>query len=659
MSFPRKVIKHVLMVALWVTPCTLPVYASDASEKENKARLTIHNVGVGQCYDLEIYDAASKSTKNILIGYGIEELKSLPNTYDSLDPVSKVNISASDYRPSPLVTPLSSEELIRELRRKFRRKDEVGDVIDVDAVVLTHPLKDSGLVMDLFRHEADHLRHLYLTGLPENYYADKSGHFWSWLKEKEMRKTHIHFLALKKFTVDSLYKDEIRPYTINYFTRSVKRGEEVFNFADVKVSLLSVNPTHFAGYHDNILRSSLPEDLHSDSLLLKIICGENSIILSGSATSLTTNRAIDNYRNDPKALQASVLIASQYGSTLQGANNKEWLEKVNPEYVIISHGSSQATFDQTLYDSLKSLKSLKDSLPPHEIEVQIPEEHVSTIQQGIFSTLKSGTITIDLYKKGLKIRTEKEGEISQSGVKDPLKKQESVLIRRPYHHSHSRLFSASSSPSVKSSPKMVSRQRERDGFSDRDSAASSPQTEKSQRKNLPRDLPRTQSLSPTKEKDSARKKLHEKTPEHKKEKPFFHHIEKSEFESDESSSRFNKLERSDRKKAVSEKKHRTNTLSSPRGKITFVRNKHHELTSGSQRNEKHLSPKTETRKKAKEFVSEESSRRFKRLDLSESDEGSSGKGKDKTKEGSSFNETEEKDDSTEESRENKSFSDES
>lgn len=641
MSFPRKVIKHVLMVALWVTPCTLPGYASDTSEKENKARLTIHNVGVGQCYDLEIYDASSKSTKYILIGYGIEELRSLPNTYDSLDPVSKVNISPSDYRPSPLVTPLSSEELIRELRRKFRRKDRVGDVIDVDAVILTHPLKDSGLVMDLFQHEADHLRHLYLTGLPENYYPDKSGQFWSWLKEKEMRKTHIHFLALKNFTVDSLHKGEIKPYRKNYFTRSVKSGEEVFNFGDVKISVLSMNPTHSAGNSGKILRSSLPEDLHSDSLLLKIICGKSSIILSGSATSLTTNRAIDNYDSKsshaPKDLQANILVASQYGSTLQGANNKVWLEKVNPEYVIISHGSSQATFDQTLYDSLKSLKRLKDSLPPHEIEVQIPEEHVSTIQQGIFSTLKSGTITIDLYKKSLKVRTEKEGVISQPGIKSPLEKQESVLIRRPPHHSHSHLFSASSSPSVKSSPKMVSRQRIHNDFSDRDSATSSPQTEKSQRKNLPR----TQSLSPTKEKSSAREKHHEKTPEHKKEKPFFHHVEKSEFESDESSSRFNKLKRSDRKKTVSDKKHTTNTLSSPRGKTTFVKNKHHELTSGSrkdkQRNEKHLSPRTEKRKQVRELSSDESSNGFKRLDLSESDEGSSGKGEDKTKNVSSFN----------------------
>ena len=86
-------------------------------------------------------------------------------------------------------------------------------------------------------------------------------------------------------------------------------------------------------------------------------------------------------------------------------------------------------------------------------------------------------------------------------------------------------------------------------------------------------------------------------------------------------------------------------------------------------NERYFSPKTDKRKEAKEFVSEESSNGFKRLDLSESVEGSSRKGKAKTK--SPFNETEEtdikkhaydtyqEDDSTEESRENKSFSDES
>ncbi len=589
MSFQRKVIEQVLMVALWVTPCILPGYSSDVFEGKSEARLTVHNVGVGQCYDLEMYDSLKKKKKYMLIGFGIEEDQNpSPESVSISSGRSKVHLTPSDYRvPSP-TRPLSSQELVKELRAKFKQENGTGEGIDVDTVILTHPMKDHGLLMDLFSYETDRLEQLWLAGLPEQYYEDKQDKFRSWLEAKRLKKTEIRFLAVEKTSTGSIYSKENRKYKQAYFTPLVKDGEKKLNFGAIKVSFLSVNPTHFQGYggtglvgSQEVLRSCFPEDSQSDSLLLKIICGKSSILLSGSATSLTTNRAINNYSDDPKALQASVLVASQYGSTLQGANNKEWLEKVNPEYVIISHGSSQATFDQTFYDSLKDRKGLKDSLSPHEIEVQLPEEHVLTTQQGIFSTLKSGTITIDLYKKGLKIRTEKEGEISQPGVKDPLEKQSSVLIRRPDHHSHSLLFSARSSPNAKSSPKSSSEEMKRDSGSRASKVSigisSSPQIKKIREK----DLPRAQSLSLIQEKDSAREKLHEKTPfpktpfpkKDKREKQERHVSHKNrkqenvrEFNSDESTSESNTLERSDRKKAVSEKKHRARILSSSQEK---------------------------------------------------------------------------------------------
>lgn len=578
MSFQRKVIEQVLMVALWVTPCILPGYSSDVFEGKSEARLTVHNVGVGQCYDLEMYDSLKKKKKYMLIGFGIEEDQNpSPESVSISSGRSKVHLTPSDYRvPSP-TRPLSSQELVKELRAKFKQENGTGEGIDVDTVILTHPMKDHGLLMDLFSYETDRLEQLWLAGLPEQYYEDKQDKFRSWLEAKRLKKTEIRFLAVEKTSTGSIYSKENRKYKQAYFTPLVKDGEKKLNFGAIKVSFLSVNPTHFQGYggtglvgSQEVLRSCFPEDSQSDSLLLKIICGKSSILLSGSATSLTTNRAINNYSDDPKALQASVLVASRYGSTLQGANNKEWLEKINPEYVIISHGSSQATFDQTFYDSLKDRKGLKDSLSPHEIEVQLPEEHVLTTQQGIFSTLKSGTITIDLYKKGLKIRTEKEGEISQPGVKDPLEKQSSVLIRRPDHHSHSLLSSASSLPNAKSSPKGSSEEMKRDsGSKVSRGISSSPQIKKIREK----DLPRTQSLSLIQEKDSARKEHHEKTPFPKKDKQKKHVSHKNrkrenvrEFNSDESSSESNTFERSYRKKAVSEKKHRTKILLSSQEK---------------------------------------------------------------------------------------------
>jgi hypothetical protein len=395
--------------------CTYGYSSEPFETTDPKVTLTLHNVGIGQCYDLEIYDFSKKKKKVMLIGFGVEEsfFKENPSKIPSKKVSDKkIRLRASAYRFTRVEVPLSTSELIRELRSKFKRDE--GEGIEIDDVILTHPMKDPGLIMNLFNHESDHLGQLWLAGLPEYYYQENHDQFWTWMKERSARKTNIYFLALKDFTLDTLYKKEGRKYKPAYFTDPVKEGEELLNFSGVKVSFLSMNPTHFQGRDQEILKSSFPEDTQSDSLILKIINGSTSVVLTGNATSLTTNRVLNNYVDSLKSVQANIVIASAYGSTFQGANDKEWLDQVNPEYVILSHGASHLTFEQALYDSFKSLKGLKDSVTLHNIQVQVPEVQTYPTNQGIFSTLSSGTITINLYKKDFTIKTEKEGEITQT-----------------------------------------------------------------------------------------------------------------------------------------------------------------------------------------------------------------------------------------------------
>lgn len=92
-------------------------HASESFENDTKVRLTIHNVGVGQCYDLEMYDPSKKKKKYMLIGFGIEENQFKDPSPESVSislERSKVRLTPSDYRaPSP-TRPLSSQELDRK-----------------------------------------------------------------------------------------------------------------------------------------------------------------------------------------------------------------------------------------------------------------------------------------------------------------------------------------------------------------------------------------------------------------------------------------------------------------------------------------------------------------------------------------------------------------
>jgi hypothetical protein len=453
--------------------------ATEAPEMESKAVVTLYNVGVGQCCAVEMYDAVKKSKKNMLIGFGIEEKgseSSLVQENSISSSPSKSILKLADYQALTSIHPLSSQELIRELRAKFKKSQE-GEGIEVDTVILTHPMKDPGLLMDLFSKQTDHVDKLFLTGMPEEYYKDRLPQFQAWLEEKRLKKTNILFVGVDRIHPrhsGSLYLEENRKYRDPWFTHSVKEGEEQLNYGSIKVSFLAVNATHFRGYapksfgiedKQEVIRSAFPEDTNSDSLIIKIAHGVNSILLTGNATSLTTNRALNNYIDKPASLKANVLVASLYGSVSQGANNSKWVKAVEPEYVLVSHGASQATVDQQAVESFKASKRLKTSIKDHEIEVQVPETQKYTTNQGIFSTLNSGTIILALYKKRLILKTEKEGEITELKAIDQLAKREDVLSPRTSELSQSSPVTGfKRTQSTSSSPTIV-RQKEKEALS--------------------------------------------------------------------------------------------------------------------------------------------------------------------------------------------------
>lgn len=252
-----KTILYILSLFLFLSPVVPLAQATEAPELESKATITVYNVGVGQCCAVEMYDAVKKKRKNMLIGLGIEETDVRVTESEARSvssPSSGTLLTPLDYQEPSSLHPLSSQELVKELRTKFRQ--EGGQGIILDTIILTQPLKDRGLLMDLLTHETDRVGQVCMAGRPESYYPDRLDALRSWLKERQLKKTKIHFLAVKRTQAGSLFLEENRKYRPSWFTHPVKAGEEMLNFRDIKVSFLAVNPTHFQGQEAQLLSMS-------------------------------------------------------------------------------------------------------------------------------------------------------------------------------------------------------------------------------------------------------------------------------------------------------------------------------------------------------------------------------------------------------------------
>lgn len=167
----------------------------------------------------------------------------------------------------------------------------------------------------------------------------------------------------------------------------------------------------------NYYSQSDPDNDNNDSLVLKISNGKSSAILTGDATSATTSRILANYSSRKRFLNTNILLASHHGSSTHGSNHESWIKATNPEYVIISNGHDGHPQPKA-YQNFKQSTRLRQ-VKTHNVLVggktpqQGPERgRLHTTVRGIFSTLNSGSITVQLYKDGtLDLTTENEDNV--------------------------------------------------------------------------------------------------------------------------------------------------------------------------------------------------------------------------------------------------------
>lgn len=288
--------------------------------------------------------------------------------------------------------------------------------IAVKTVVITHPDQDHyGWLMELFSQTTDKIDFLIFGGLPSHYYPSDQNTFKRWLRARLDNETKIFFPVIQYEALDPKNPDPLQTFiemekndkfAPHIFSGDPKFSElsfaKAFHFhPQVMISLLAVNPLH-SGEPKNVLRHGDDEtDDNKDSLVIQVQHGDSSVMLPGDATQATIRCIKRNYKNDPDSLRSTVLLASHHGAIEHGCNSPRLIELVDPKYVVISHGHQHSHPTPEAYENFKLSSRLKQ-VPAHHVLVgkdAQKKESLHTTTKAIYSTLNSGTITINLSPK--------------------------------------------------------------------------------------------------------------------------------------------------------------------------------------------------------------------------------------------------------------------
>ena len=368
-----------------------------------KVDIEVLNVGQGNCI-LVSFQHKHKNPEYMLVDIGTSSYKkefayknivypTQEEAYDTLSPLSMSNFSPTiptstkkavfpkkdledlDWEEKEKKTIEGEDTFFQNLRKKLEKnltekkvKPDIGKkimtrYIYVKTVIITHPDTDHyGWLTKLFRDKDDHIDYIIFGGLPEHYDVSGDLKFQNWIKMRLEGNSKIYFPAIQYQPINSL--DDVMPREGRTYAEQQMSPEEfkdALNFGEnVQVSCLSINPTHFIGNGNQVLRMSDPEDDNPDSLVLKIENGKSSAILTGDATGLTTTRIINNYHGQGvECLNTNVLLASHHGSSTHGSNNKEWIAATQPELVIISNGLLHGHPHEDAYNLFKQSSRLK------------------------------------------------------------------------------------------------------------------------------------------------------------------------------------------------------------------------------------------------------------------------------------------------------------
>lgn len=439
-----------------------------STQEESFINFVVHNIGQGNCMTAEIYDHENKKHNFFLMDAGSsaykqdfdcqeyfrekylkqdQEEKDLPKpqsvssllTTPKLNSISSILSDSDIQKPTPGVINRRArtkntknkraeekvvQDKINEIRKALGAKTS-SDSINLKTIFISHPDIDHyNWMPKIFngktcKDEEDRVENIILGGLPIFYNCG----LLDWLQVKINQGTHVYFPAIlceqPILFIDRLfpkvpfiypsYAPQMHSHPTHGWDSKKYEHLELFDqtlfWSDqIKMYLLTVNPTHFQEENNNVFRSSLEGDDNSDSLVLKLKIGDYSIIITGDATNITTQRVQRNYENfDDFFDEKIILTTDHHGSYTHGSNREAWINEIKPSYVVCSNGTKFSHPSIEAYQRFKDVSTLVKLTPSHNVWVyaeekdpvtqkkpRLPKNHRT--RSAFFSTFNSGTI---------------------------------------------------------------------------------------------------------------------------------------------------------------------------------------------------------------------------------------------------------------------------
>lgn len=183
---------------------------------------------------------------------------------------------------------------------------------------------------------------------------------------------------------------------------------------DIEIRILSANGGQSSRESHHRPITVINDDENTNSMIMQITHREtkNSILLPGDATGATTDRVLNSFHHRHHAQEGKIqyVVASHHGADSHETNNREWVEAIQPKFVLFSAEGVQYNHPRcstvshylryahpTTPHALTCFKRRSDPLP-HSSD---PSLHLSEIQEEYVDKhddkVTIGNVTKEIY----------------------------------------------------------------------------------------------------------------------------------------------------------------------------------------------------------------------------------------------------------------------
>ena len=183
------------------------------------------------------------------------------------------------------------------------------------------------------------------------------------------------------------------------------------------------------------------DDGNMNSVVLKVTnrASQQSAILTGDATGITTNQAIKYYENSSAAsipeLETDLMLACHHGANTHESNNKRWVDTTSPRATIFSCGKRTDYLHPKCDIVDRYGEKAMPGVPDHFLTCGEDKEFSSpkSTTKAVYSTNDSGTIKA-IFEAGKVVMEVEEGSFDipkRNAVSSPFPMHTPIPATRP------------------------------------------------------------------------------------------------------------------------------------------------------------------------------------------------------------------------------------